>query len=90
MGLNRGQYSHFLLADILHSGRESEICDLGVHLVVDEHVAKLEVAMDNVLGVEVLAALHELTHVVTDLRLREGLAGLHHVHQRLQSGKVKR
>ena len=53
-----------------------------VHLVAEEQVAQFEIAVDDVIVVEVLDAEGDLFHEVTRFRFRHGFAPLMQLHQR--------
>ena len=52
---------HFLFAVVLYSRGESEVGDLDVHALAEQHVAQLEVAVDDVLTVDVATSLDKLS-----------------------------
>lgn len=60
---------------------QTKVANLGVHVLVEEDVAHLEIAVDNALGVHVLDGTGNLDRVEADLWLRESLSSLDHVHQ---------
>ena len=52
---------------------QSEVSDLDSHAGGEEEVAQLEVAVEDVLPVDVVHAVDQLGHVVADLGLRHNL-----------------
>ena len=68
----------------VHAGGQSEVADLDRHVLREEHVAQLEIAVDDAGGVHVAQSVGQLSQVEANLRLRQRLAVLHHVHQALQ------
>ena len=77
----------FTLVEYL--GGQSEISNLERHVVSKEQVSQLEVAMDNLLGVDVLDGLHQLVDVVAGLDLVKLLAALNQVCQGLIRADVQ-
>mmetsp|Transcript_24372 Transcript_24372/g.70101 ORF Transcript_24372/g.70101 Transcript_24372/m.70101 type:complete len:311 (-) Transcript_24372:1790-2722(-) len=67
-----------LLVGAGQAGGETKVSDLDVEVLVEEEVAELEVAVDDVDVVHVADGVEELLHVVLDLRLRESLPSLDH------------
>lgn len=67
-----------LLVGAGQAGGQTKVSDLDVEVLVEEEVAELEVAMDDVDAVHVSDGVKELLHVVLDLRLRESLPSLDH------------
>ena len=53
-----------------------------LHIFIEEDVAELEIAVDDLVVVEVLDSQEDLVHEVASLRLRDGLAPLVQLHQR--------
>lgn len=71
------------LALVFDPGGEPEVADLGVHLVVDEDVAQLEVPVDDGLRVDVDQGLDHLLDVYPGLVLGYPLPPLDQVLQRI-------
>lgn len=65
------------------------LTNLDLHILVEEEVAQLEIAVDDAVVVEVLAALDGLAHEVARLRLRHCLTALVQLQQRLQETEKK-
>src|SRR3569833_279384 len=63
-------------------GGQAKVPDLGVHMLVQEDVAHLEVAVDHALGVHVLDGACNLDGIVPDLGLRHTASPLDHIHER--------
>lgn len=63
---------------------QTEVADFNLHLIIEEEVAELQVAMDNVALVEVLDAEQQVLQEVACLRLGDGLAPLVQLHQTLR------
>ena len=70
-------------------GGQSEISNLESHMVREEQVSKLEVAMDDLLGVDVLDGLHQLVDVVAGFDLVKLLTALNQVCQGLICADVQ-
>ena len=71
------------LAVVLEPRGQAKVADLELHVVVEEEVAQLQVAVDDALPVQVLHAQQQLAHEVARLRLRDRLAPLVQLHQTL-------
>lgn len=67
----------------------SILTNLDLHVLVEEEVAQLEIAVDDAVVVEVLAALDGLAHKVARLGFRHGLATLVQLEQRLEDTEEK-
>ena len=67
-----------LLVGAGQTGGQTKVSDLDVEVLVQEEIAQLEVAMDDVDAVHVSDGVQELLYVVLDLRLRESLPPLDH------------
>ena len=65
--------NHSLLPGVLgsHLSGEAKVGDLEDHGCTQKQVGKLEVSVDDVPGVDVSAAIHQLPHQVAHLRLRQ-------------------
>ena len=61
---------------------EAKVADLEVAVGVEEQVRRLEVAVDDLVRVHVLACADELHHEEACLGLREAAATAEHVHER--------
>ena len=70
-------------------GGQSEISNLESHMVREEQVSKLEVAVDDLLGVDVLDGLHQLVDVVAGLDLVKLLTAFNQVCQGLIGADVQ-
>ena len=77
------------LALEVHLGGEAEVADLELHVVVEEQVAELEIAMDDLVVVQVLAGEHNLTHEVARLGLADRAASLVHLHERAAATQLE-
>jgi len=73
------------LARILYQSGKSEVSDLDVHVSIKEQVPELEVAMDDLMGVHVVACPNELDHEEAGFGLREAATTTEHVHERARS-----
>ena len=69
------------LAGDLDERGEPEVADLDVHVLVEEDVAELEVAVDDLVRVHVLARADELHHEEARLGLGEAAPAAEHVHE---------
>ena len=78
------RYLHFLLSLVLHLGGQPKVTNLDLHVLIEQHVAQLEVAVDDFLLVDVASALYQMFEVVAHLRLRQRLPVLQHMDQGLQ------
>ena len=74
---SRSGYLHFSLAVVFHPGSEPEVGDFDAHVVVQEHVTKLEIPVDYLLTVDVPASFYQLSKVNPNFRFRNSLS----VHQ---------
>ena len=70
---------------IRRPGSQSKVPNLDLHIVCQEHVPQLEVPVYDAPSMDVGHALRQLVDVVAHFRLGEGMAVLHHVHQRLHT-----
>jgi len=77
------------LARILYQGGKSEVSDLDVHVSIKEQVPELEVAMDDLMGVHVVACANELDHEEAGFRFREAATTAEHVHERSRSAEFE-
>lgn len=62
--------------------RKTEIAYLDVHILVEEDVAHLEIAVDDALGVHVFDSSGNLNSVEADFWFSDEATLLHHIHQR--------
>ena len=69
MGLKSGFNLHFLLSWMFNSRGKTEVSDLDVHVIVEQHVSELQVSVDDVLSVDVACSVYELRNKVTYFRL---------------------
>lgn len=69
----------FLLVTELEFGGKPEVSNFEIHVVVEEDVAHLEVAVDDAVAVHVLEGGDDLVHVVAGLLDGELLALLDHL-----------
>ena len=73
----------------MESGGKTEISDLEGHVCREEHVAQLEISVEDVSVVNVPDALAYLQHVESDLGLGEDLARFHDVQEGLLSAVLE-
>ena len=70
----------------IHGGQagccETEVANLDVHVLVKEDVAELEVTVDDLMSVHVMACANELDHVESGLGFREAFPPAEHIHER--------
>ena len=72
----------FLLhAGALDKDRQTKIPDFDIHVRVKEKIPKLEVAVNDLVGVHVLAGANKLNHEESGLRLCENTTMVEHVHE---------
>lgn len=69
----------------VRSGCQPEVSDLDDHAIRQEHVAWLQISMNNFLGVNIRDPCYHLLHVVSCFRLRDFATVLQHVHQALRN-----
>ena len=62
-------------------GGETEVAYFDVHISVEEDVAKLEVAMNDLVVVHILACANELDHEEASFRFCEAPSTTEHVHE---------
>lgn len=79
--VGRAAQSLFPLALKVNSGRQTEIANLELHVVVQKQVAQLQVSVNDFVVVQVLAREHYLPHEVARLGLRDRFAPLVHFHE---------
>lgn len=68
----------------------SPLTDLHLHVIVQKQVAQLEVAMDDAVAMQVLAAQDDLPQVVAGLGLRQGFPTLVQLQQGLGERRTAR
>ena len=73
-----------LLALILKLGGQPEVSKLDLHVLVEEEIAELEVAVDDLVLVQVLERVDDLGEVALHLDLGEPLAALDELVEGLQ------
>lgn len=78
---------HLFLSLIFNFCCETKVRNFDIHIIIKKHIAEFEISMNYVVTVDVFGAFHQLPHEVSNLRLRQGLAMLQHVHQRLKRDK---
>jgi hypothetical protein len=74
-------YCLFALPGALDECCEAKIADLDVHVCVEEEVAELEIAVDDLVGVHIVAGADELNHEEAGFGLGEAAAAAEHVHE---------
>ena len=67
---------------------QPKVANADAHMSTQEQVSKLEVAMDDVLGVQVLQSEHKLIQEVSHFWLCEPLTTFHHFHESLVGAKL--
>ena len=78
------------LAVEVEFGRQAEIAQLYLHLVVQEQVAKFEIAMDDTVRVQVLQGVNDLHSVTLHLQLMQSLPALQQLIHRLVVAEFKK
>lgn len=63
-------------------GSQTKIADLGIHVLIEENVAHLQIAMYDALPVHVFDCPSDLYGVETDFGLGQPFPLLYHLHQR--------
>lgn len=71
------------LAVKVEFGRQAEITQLYLHLVVQEQVTQLEIAMDDAVRVQILQGVDDLHSVALNLKLVQSLPPLQQLIHRL-------
>lgn len=74
--VRRSANGPLLLAVKIELGREAEVSQLDLHLIVEEQIAELEVPMDYAVRVQVLERVDDLLSVALDFQLVQALAPL--------------
>ena len=69
------------LPRVLNECREAKVANLDVHVPVEEQIAELEVAMDDLVCVHVVAGTDELDQEKAGLWLGEAATAAKHVHE---------
>ena len=77
------------LARILYQCSEAKIANFDVHLMVEKEVAKLEVTVDDLIGMHVMARSEELNHEVSRLGFRKATSPSKHVHKRTSLAELE-
>lgn len=72
----------FPLSWIFDEGSQAKVSNFDIHLGVQEEITKLQVSVDDLMGVHVVAATDELDHEVASFRFSEAFAATEHVHKR--------
>lgn len=67
----------------MEAGGQSEIADLDRHVLREEHVAQLEITVNDSGAVNVAESVGQLAQVETNFGLRQRFTMFHHVHQTL-------
>ena len=80
--VRRAANSLLPLARALDKRGETEVTNLDVHVAVKEQVPKLQITMDHLVGVHVMAGTNELYHKESRFRLCEDTTTVDHVHER--------
>lgn len=73
----------------LNQRRQPEVAHFDVHFRVEEKIAKLQVAMDDLVCMHVLARSNYLDEVISSFRLREPLSVTKHIHHALRAVSAK-
>ena len=68
------KYSHLLLPLILDPCGEAEVGDLHLHTLTEQHVAELQVTVNDAFTMDVLTSVHQVAHVEAHLGFCQGLA----------------
>lgn len=77
------------LAGALDKGRQTKIPDFDIHVRIKEKIPKLEVAVDNLVSVHVVAGTNKLNHEKSGLCLCENTTMVKHVRERATGTKLK-
>lgn len=73
-----GATNSFLdFALMLYPGRQSKVADFGVHVVIDQDIAQLEIAVDNRMRMNVDEGFHNLLRIYSGFVLGHSLSPLH-------------
>ena len=78
------EYLRFGRRDRVRTSSKSKITYLHDHVFGEEHVTKLEIAVNDLLRVDVLHSLDELPHEITDFGFRQRDSVLQDVNQALK------
>jgi hypothetical protein len=74
---------------LLDKGSQTKFADFDVHVRVKEKVAKLQVTVDDLVNVHVVAGTNKLNHKKSGLWLCEDATTVEHVHERAVGTKLK-
>jgi len=83
-GSASGYRPPFPLAVEIQLCRQPKVANFDFHVVVEEQVAQLQVAVDHSIVVQVLAGGDNLEHVVSGFWLSDSSSSLVQLHQRLE------
>ncbi len=82
-------YGLFALAFVLYEGCETKVADLDVLVAVEKYVAELEIAMDDLVGVHIMAGAKELHHEEACLWLGEASAAAKEIHEGASAAELE-
>ena len=77
------------LARTLDKRGETKVTNLDVHIAIKEQVPKLQITMDHLVGVHVMAGTNELYHKESRFRLCEDTTTVEHIHERAIGTKLQ-
>jgi hypothetical protein len=77
------------LARALDKGGQTEVADFDVHVRVKEKIAELQVAVDDLVSVHVMAGTNKLNHKKSGLWFCEDATTVEHVHEGAVGTKLK-
>lgn len=78
------------LSRVLNERGQAKVPNLDIHIGIEEQISKLQVAMDNLVGVHIVARSYELHHEKAGFRFGKPPSTPQHVHQRAALAQLER
>lgn len=82
--------SLFALAWFFNKGSQTKIPNLDIHVAIEEQISELEIAMDDLVGVHIVAGANDLDEEKTCFGLGVSFSAAEHVHHAPILAKLER